>query len=78
MGLWGQVDKYTRLLVPWVVVMTQHKTDTESLQLEYLSPMPHTVVRQAIKNKHFAIVVTTLGSLLLKAIVCCRPSFEVG
>lgn len=68
-GCWRQVDYYSKVLAPWEHMRKGDAEVTESLLLDYISPIQLASLVSAVKRRDFVVVSTILGFLLLKLIV---------
>lgn len=66
-ALWRQVDYTCRRLVPWEELGGQVNTQ-RSLLLDYISPLLLTSLFRAIKFRHWCVVTSLVGFMLLKLI----------
>jgi len=64
-ALWRQVDYASRFLMPWQELRRGPTPAQKSILLDYISPLVPTIFWNAIRNRHWAAAVTTLGWLLL-------------
>lgn len=68
-SLWRQLDYYCKCLIPWEHLRKGEARVSESLLLDYISPMQLTSFVLAIKRKDFVVVSTVLGFFFLKLTV---------
>ena len=66
-ALWRQVDHATKITMPWKELQSGPAPAEKTVLLDYLSPILPNGLLLAIRNKHWAVVLATLGHLLLMA-----------
>ncbi|KAF4962308.1 hypothetical protein FSARC_9593 [Fusarium sarcochroum] len=64
-ALWRQVDHHNKMLAPWKELQKGPAPVDKSLLLDYVSPILPTALWQAIKNRHWFVVASTTGHLLI-------------
>ena len=64
-ALWKQVDYLNKIMMPWKELQTGPKSADKTLLLDYVSPILPVSLWVALKNKHWAIVVSLSGHLLI-------------
>ena len=69
MSMWKQVDYWCRIMMPWQEMNNGPSSPETSLLLDYVSPIHVSSLWTAAKNKHWVIVASTFGSLILKLAV---------
>ena len=67
-ALWRQVDYACRRLAPWEELAQEQTNEEKSLLLDYISPFLLTSLYRAIKFRHWSVVASLLGFMLLKVI----------
>ncbi|KAI1272127.1 hypothetical protein F5Y07DRAFT_392266 [Xylaria sp. FL0933] len=66
LSLWAQVDYSTKILMPWKE-MRQGRTEPErSVLLDYISPPIAMVFSRAMQKRHWAVMASILGILLIQ------------
>ncbi|KAI0424623.1 hypothetical protein F5Y09DRAFT_335611 [Xylaria sp. FL1042] len=66
LSLWAQVDYSTKILTPWKE-MRQGRTEPDrSVLLDYISPPIVMVFSSAIQRRHWAVMASILGLLLIQ------------
>lgn len=63
---WRQVDHHIKALAPWKELYRGKSLASKSLLVDYVSPCQLTTFWTAIQNRHFSVVLTTLGFMFLK------------
>ncbi|KAI1740291.1 hypothetical protein F4680DRAFT_419102 [Xylaria scruposa] len=76
-GLWRQVDYHCKILQPWKAMRMGPAVSTKSVLLDYISPLQILSFWRALKNRHWAVVLTVAGFTLLKAIIVASTTFLV-
>ncbi|KAF4981465.1 hypothetical protein FZEAL_2708 [Fusarium zealandicum] len=64
-ALWRQVDHGNKMLMPWKELQQGPAPVDKSLLLDYVSPILSTALWKAIKNRHWAVVLSITGHLLI-------------
>lgn len=64
-ALWRQVDHHNKILMPWKELQQGPAPVHKTLLLDYISPILPTSLWAAIKNRHWAVVMSTVGHLLI-------------
>ncbi|KAH7140774.1 hypothetical protein EDB81DRAFT_655305 [Dactylonectria macrodidyma] len=64
-ALWKQVDHQNKILMPWKELQQGPAPVSKTLLLDYISPILPTALWAAIKNRHWAVVMSTVGHLLI-------------
>ncbi|KAJ3515065.1 hypothetical protein NM208_g15007 [Fusarium decemcellulare] len=64
-ALWRQVDHHNKMLAPWKELRQGPSPVDKSLLLDYVSPILPTSLWNAIKNRHWAVVMSITGHLLI-------------
>lgn len=72
-ALWRQVDFANKILMPWEELKAGPSPADKTLLLDYISPILPVSFWIAIKNRHWAVVISMLGQLLILGTV--RISF---
>jgi hypothetical protein len=72
-GLWRQVDYATKISIPWQEVHDESVPLEKALLLDYVSPMFPVSFYRAIKNRHYSVVLSMMGYLLIMITVCSIP-----
>lgn len=65
LSLWNQLDYTVRTLTPWQG-LTENAPADQTLLLDYITPFWGVNLWKAMKRRHWAVVVTTSGVLLIK------------
>ena len=68
-SLWGQVDYQTKNLAPWQELRKGAASSDRSVLLDYISPMMHERLFASAKNKHWGVLASSIGLLLLQLAV---------
>ncbi|KAH6893362.1 hypothetical protein B0T10DRAFT_271548 [Thelonectria olida] len=63
--LWKQVDHHNKMLMPWKELQRGPASAQKTLLLDYISPILPTALWAAIKNRHWAVVMSLAGHLLI-------------
>lgn len=64
-ALWKQVDHQNKILMPWKELQQGPAPVSKTLLLDYISPILPTALWASIKNRHWAVVMSTVGHLLI-------------
>lgn len=72
--LWTQVDYSNKILTPWKDMRQGHTTADRSVLLEYISPLMMTTLWRAMKKRHWAVIASITGIVLIQLAVriLCR------
>jgi Protein of unknown function (DUF3433) len=68
-SLWWQVDYWCKVLTPWYRMRKGATPADQSLLRDYLSPNTFSTIWASFKSRDFAVLLSTLGSLLLQLAV---------
>jgi hypothetical protein len=68
-GFWQQVDYHCKALLPWKEMQKGYISATQTLLLDYLSPLELIAFWKALHQRHVVILVTIAGLWVLKLIV---------
>ncbi|OAG44732.1 hypothetical protein AYO21_01222 [Fonsecaea monophora] len=68
LAAWRQIDYYCKALTPWDELARGNAHPSQSVLLDYKSPLQVISFYNASKNRHFTIVTTILGFVVLKLI----------
>ncbi|KAI3317653.1 hypothetical protein HD806DRAFT_514296 [Xylariaceae sp. AK1471] len=68
-SLWRQVDYHTKLLQPWGAMKSRATSSSQSLLLDYISPINAKCFFKAAKNRHSAVALSVLIFSLLKTVI---------
>lgn len=63
--LWKQVDHHSKMLMPWRELQQGPASAQKTMLLDYISPILPTALIAAIKNRHWAVVMSIAGHLLI-------------
>lgn len=74
--LWRQVDNSNKISMPWKELRNGPMSVEKTLLLDYVSPILPKSFWLAIKNKHWAVVMSIVGHQLILATVRQTPSHE--
>lgn len=66
-AVWRQVDYHAKEMLPWAELARGPVTAEKSLLLDYMSPFLVVSIWKAIRQRHWLILVTISGFLLIKA-----------
>jgi hypothetical protein len=66
---WKQVDFHCQILTPWKNAIEGPTTAERSLFLDYISPLPHSRLWAAFRNRDWVVFASALGVLLLRIVV---------
>ncbi|KAH6976149.1 hypothetical protein BKA56DRAFT_488609 [Ilyonectria sp. MPI-CAGE-AT-0026] len=64
-ALWKQVDHQNKILMPWKELQQGPASVSKTLLLDYISPILPTALWASIQNRHWAVVMSTVGHLLI-------------
>ena len=64
-ALWRQVENYCKMLTPWKELRAGASAK-KTVLLDYASPILPSCLRASVGNRHWAVLSTILGSLLLR------------
>ncbi|KAL6894743.1 hypothetical protein GGI43DRAFT_412098 [Trichoderma evansii] len=64
-ALWRQVDFANKILMPWEELKIGPSSADKTLLLDYVSPILPISLWTAIKNRHWAVVISIVGQLLI-------------
>ena len=64
-AIWRQVDHYCKMLTPWKELRAGESAK-KTVLLDYTSPVLPSCLRTSARNRHWAVLSTMLGSLLLR------------
>ncbi|KAI0876144.1 hypothetical protein GGS24DRAFT_488825 [Hypoxylon argillaceum] len=64
--LWTQVDYSNKILTPWKDMRQGHTTADRSVLLEYISPLMMTTLWRAMKKRHWAVIASITGIVLIQ------------
>ncbi|KAB8204898.1 hypothetical protein BDV34DRAFT_196526 [Aspergillus parasiticus] len=64
-GFWGQVEYRSKQLAPWHSMNQRARPASQSLLLDYITPWNVISMFRSMKNKHWAVGLSVLGSLLI-------------
>ncbi|KAF7561492.1 hypothetical protein G7046_g2643 [Stylonectria norvegica] len=64
-AFWRQVDHHNKMLMPWKELRDGPSPIHKTLLLDYITPILPTALWDAAKNRHWAVVMSTLGHLLI-------------
>lgn len=70
LSLWNQVDFATRTLTPWKGLRDGPSAAERTLLLDYVSPLMLTVLWKSMKTRHWAVLTSIFGILLIQLAVC--------
>ena len=73
-ALWRQVDFANKILMPWEELRTGPSSAEKTLLLDYISPLLPVGLWMAIRNRHWAVVMSIFGQLLILGTVCLSKS----
>ena len=76
-GIWHQVDYYCKVLAPWQSLLHGPNSVDRTILSDYISPLAPVVCVQAIRNRHWAVVASTAGALLLDLALVFSTAFLV-
>ncbi|KAI5457685.1 hypothetical protein BGZ63DRAFT_64857 [Mariannaea sp. PMI_226] len=65
--LWKQVDHYNKILMPWKELQEGPVSAEKTMLLDYISPILPTALLRAFRNRHWAVVLSIVGHLLILA-----------
>lgn len=69
-ALWRQVDFANKMLMPWEELRAGPSPVAKTLLLDYISPWSPIGLWMAVKNRHWAVVMSIIGQLLIMGTVC--------
>ncbi|RMJ27014.1 hypothetical protein PHISP_02143, partial [Aspergillus sp. HF37] len=65
-GFWGQVEYRAMQLMPWKAMLTREKAQaSQTVLLDYITDWNVVAMVRATRNRHWAVCVAVLGSLLV-------------
>ncbi|KIW80320.1 hypothetical protein Z517_06935 [Fonsecaea pedrosoi CBS 271.37] len=67
-ALWRQIDFHCKTMAPWVALREKPQMGSQSMSLDYISPMQIYSLWKALKNKHFIVMTSIVGFMLLKVV----------
>ncbi|KAF7511141.1 hypothetical protein GJ744_005372 [Endocarpon pusillum] len=65
-GLWWQIDYWCKMIMPWHRMRKAATPADQSILRDYLSPISFSTMWMSFRSKDFAVLLSTLGSLLLQ------------
>lgn len=65
-AFWRQVDFHVKELTPWNELHNGRARASKSVLLDYVSVLEISAFYSALRNRHFPVIVSTLGFVLLK------------
>ncbi|OTB12382.1 hypothetical protein K445DRAFT_305258 [Daldinia sp. EC12] len=68
-SLWRQVDYHCKLSQPWCAMRHGPEVPSKTVLLDYISPLQTASLWRAFKNKHWAVVLSIFGSIILQGII---------
>ncbi|KAF2434530.1 hypothetical protein EJ08DRAFT_470203 [Tothia fuscella] len=68
-ALWAQLEIRTKQLTPWNAMAKGPSPASQSILLDYLSPMNIMSFFRSLKKGHYAVALTIFGSILLKIMI---------
>lgn len=66
------------MLMPWRELQKGPASAQKTLLLDYVSPIIPTALWDAFKNRHWAVVLSITGHLLILGTVCATPKPWLG
>ncbi|KAI2616318.1 hypothetical protein GGR54DRAFT_649601 [Hypoxylon sp. NC1633] len=66
LSLWNQVDFATRTLTPWKELLNGPAAAEKTVLLDYISPLMTTVIWRAAKARHWTVLASIFGVLLIQ------------
>ena len=76
-GIWRQIDFWCKSLEPWRQLRKGSTSAKASILLDYVSPILLTSLIRAVRLKHWTVVATTTGFILLKLITVASTGLLV-
>lgn len=67
-AFWRQIDFHFKITTPWAVLQQKPMSGCQNVLLDYVSPIHIAALARAASNKHFVVVASILGFMLLKAV----------
>ena len=67
-ALWRQVDSQCKAIAPWAVLHRQPTKASQSILIDYISPIQTSSLWKSLKNKHFTVAAGIVGFVLLKVV----------
>ncbi|KAH7304741.1 hypothetical protein B0I35DRAFT_400873 [Stachybotrys elegans] len=78
-AFWHQVNHAVKVQMPWTELQNGPSSAKKTILLDYTFPILPVALRRAIRNRHWVVVASTLGHLLmLVMIVFSTALFQLG
>lgn len=77
-AIWRQVDFHFKAAAPWSELQRGGATGHATFLLDYVSPLQFVSFWRALRNRHFSVVLTILGFVLLKLITLASTGLLVS
>ncbi|KAI0451432.1 hypothetical protein F5B21DRAFT_527961 [Xylaria acuta] len=74
-SLWRQIEHWCKILQPWQQMKEKPVSATESVLLDYVSPIIITSLWKAGRRKHIPVLLALVGGLLLKLVTVASTGF---
>ena len=68
-SLWRQVDYHCKSIQPWLEMRKGQSIASESLLLDYVSPMQISSFVSAVRRRHYPVAASVLGFATLKLVI---------
>ncbi|KIW62904.1 hypothetical protein PV04_09793 [Phialophora macrospora] len=76
-ALWRQVDYHFKAAAPWMALQHGHANGKDSILLDFISPMQPVSLWLALRYRHFGVLITIVGFVLLKIITLASTGLFV-
>ncbi|WYZ36197.1 hypothetical protein EsH8_XI_000080 [Colletotrichum jinshuiense] len=76
-GLWRQVDYHSKIHQPWQQMAKGPSLASNTVLLDYVSPMLPTGLLKAVRNSHWTVAATITGSAVLKLVTVLSTALMV-
>lgn len=68
-ALWSKIEYRTKQLAPWKEMSKGFAHADKTLLLDYISPINFIAGVSALKDRHFAVAISVLGSLVIRILI---------
>jgi hypothetical protein len=76
-AFWRQVDYHFKAAAPWITLHHGHANGKDSILLDFISPMQPVSLWLALRCRHFGVLITIVGFVLLKIITLASTGLFV-
>ncbi|KAI1080942.1 hypothetical protein F5B20DRAFT_588907 [Whalleya microplaca] len=77
-SLWRQVDYHCKLSQPWCTMKRGPAIPSKTILLDYISPLQTTSLWKALKNKHWAVLSSIVGSIILQGVIVASTTILIS